>query len=123
MYSERQTNINTNVCSVDKYGSINNPSSKVTNGMLLSQYIGQFKVTDEELALAKSTCPDNIVSETTFGTQSYEQDSLAELAVKQAIVRKEEATKINNENFKKYGLYAVLGVSAYLVLKNIFKND
>jgi hypothetical protein len=119
----RQENININVCSVDKYGSINNPGSKVTNGMLLSQYIGQFKVTDEELALAKSTCPDSIVNDSTFGTQSYEQDSLAELAIKQAIVRKEEATKINNENLKKYALYAVLGVSAYLVLKNIFKND
>lgn len=123
MYSERQTNINTNVCSVDKYGSIVNPGSKVTNGMNLSQYIGQFKVTDEELKLAKFTCPESIVTEETFGTESYEKDSLAELAINQAIVRKEEAVEMNNKNLKKYALYAVLGVSAYLILKNVFKND
>jgi hypothetical protein len=118
----RQENININVCSVDKYGSINNPGS-MTNGMNLSQYIGQFKVTDEELQLAKSTCPDSIVIDETFGTESYEKDTLEDLAINQAIVRKEEALKINNENLKKYALYAVLGVSAYLVLKNIFKKD
>lgn len=123
MYSERQTNINTNVCSVDKYGSIVNPASKVTNGMNLSQYIGQFKVTDEELALAKSTCPDNIVSESTFGTESYEKDSQEELAINQSVVRKEEALKMNNENLKKYVLYAVLGVSALLLVKTILKKD
>jgi len=111
----RQENINNNVCSVDKYGSINNPGS-MTNGMNLSQYIGQFKVTDEELQLAKSTCPDSIVTEETFGTESYEQDSLAEIAINQKEVR-------NSEDLKKYAIYAILGVSALFLLKKFFKND
>jgi len=111
----RQENINNNVCSVDKYGSINNPGS-MTNGMNLSQYIGQFKVTDEELQLAKSTCPDSIVTEETFGTKSYEQDSLAEIAINQKEVR-------NSEDLKKYAIYAILGVSALFLLKKFFKND
>lgn len=115
-YSERQMNINTNVCSVDKYGSIVNPSSKVTNGMNLSQYIGQFKVTDEELAIAKASCPNNIVSESDFGTQSYEKDKQVELEAKQAIVRK-------NESVQKYILYGVIGLSALLLLKSMFKKD
>ena len=118
----RQENITINVCSVDKYGSINNPGS-VTNGMNLSQYIGQFKVTDEELKIAKSTCPDSIVTDETFGTESYEKDTLEEIVKNQEIVRKEEAQKIKNDNTKKYLLYAVLGVSAFFVLKNIFKKD
>lgn len=111
----RQENINNNVCSVDKYGSINNPGS-MTNGMNLSQYIGQFKVTDEELKIAKSTCPDSIVTEETFGTESYEQDSLAEIAINQKEVR-------NSEDLKKYAIYAILGVSALFLLKKFFKND
>lgn len=116
LYSERQASINTNVCSVDEYGSINNPSSKVTNGMNLSQYIGQFKVTDEELAIAKASCPNNIVSEATFGTKSYEKDMQAKLETEQAVVRK-------NERLEKYAVYGVLALTGVILLRNILKKD
>jgi hypothetical protein len=60
-YSERQKSINDAICSVDVYGFINNPNSS-SNGMSLSQYIGQFKVTVNELRTARISCPNSIYS-------------------------------------------------------------
>lgn len=122
-YSERQTNINTNVCSVDVYGFIENPGSKVTNGMNLSQYIGQFKVTDEELAIAKASCPNNIVSEETFGTRSYEKDMNTELEAKQEKVRLNEAKEEKARENQNYAVYGILALTAILLIKNILKKD
>jgi hypothetical protein len=60
-YSERQKNINSAICSVDTNGVINSYSA-VTNGMSLSQYIGQYKVTSAELGVARRSCPKSVYS-------------------------------------------------------------
>jgi hypothetical protein len=60
-YSARQSSINDNICSIDRDGYVNNPYSS-TNGMSLSQYIGQFKVTAGELGIARNSCPNSIYS-------------------------------------------------------------
>jgi hypothetical protein len=60
-YSDRQNSINEAICSVNRDGYINNPNSS-TNGMSLSQYIGQFKVTANELGIARASCPNSVYS-------------------------------------------------------------
>jgi hypothetical protein len=60
-YSARQNSINEAICSVNRDGYINNPNSS-TNGMSLSQYIGQFKVTANELGIARASCPNSVYS-------------------------------------------------------------
>jgi hypothetical protein len=58
-YSARQKSINDAICSIDRDGFINNPYSTYTNGMSLSKYIGEFKVTSGELGIARATCPNS----------------------------------------------------------------
>jgi len=60
-YSARQNSINEAICSVNRDGYINNPNSS-TNGMSLSQYIGQFKVLAAELGIARASCPNSVYS-------------------------------------------------------------
>jgi hypothetical protein len=60
-YSPRQNSINEAICSVNRDGYINNPNSS-TNGMSLSQYIGQFKVLAAELGIARASCPNSVYS-------------------------------------------------------------
>jgi hypothetical protein len=55
--SPRQQAIISSLCSVIN-GRISNPSS-VTNNMLWSQYIYQFDVTPEEIAIARAYCPES----------------------------------------------------------------
>ena len=54
--SPRQQNIIYTLCSVSN-GKIVTQDSKLTNGMLWSQYAYQFSVTDEEIAIARAYCP------------------------------------------------------------------
>ena len=61
-YSARQSSINDAICSVDRDGYINNPNSTYTNGMSLSKYIGEFKVTSSELGIARASCPNSVYS-------------------------------------------------------------
>jgi hypothetical protein len=61
-YSARQSSINDAICSIDRNGYINNPYSSVTNGMSLSQYIGQYQVTANELSIARASCPNSVYS-------------------------------------------------------------
>lgn len=61
-YTERQRSVNDAICSINRDGFINNPYSSATNGMSLSQYIGQFKVTANELAIARASCPNSVYS-------------------------------------------------------------
>jgi hypothetical protein len=60
-YSARQSSINDAICSIDRDGYINNYNSS-TNGMSLSQYIGQFKVLAAELGIARASCPNSVYS-------------------------------------------------------------
>lgn len=62
VYSARQTNINAAICSINTDGVIVNPYSAVTNGMSLTQYIGEFKVTASELGTARASCPSSVYS-------------------------------------------------------------
>jgi hypothetical protein len=61
-YSSRQSSINNALCSIDKNGYINNPYSTYTNGMSLSQYIGEFKVLAGEINIARASCPNSLFS-------------------------------------------------------------
>jgi hypothetical protein len=61
-YSARQSSINDAICSIDRNGYINNPYSSVTNGMSLSKYIGDYKVTASELGIARASCPNSVYS-------------------------------------------------------------
>ena len=61
-YSARQSSINDAICSITTAGVINNPYSAYTNGMSLSQYIGEFKVTANELRIARASCPNSVYS-------------------------------------------------------------
>ena len=61
-YSARQSSINDAICSITTAGVINNPYSAYTNGMSLSQYIGEFKVTSDELRIARASCPNSVYS-------------------------------------------------------------
>jgi len=61
-YSSRQSSINNALCSIDKNGYINNPYSTYTNGMSLSQYIGEFKVLAGEIGIARASCPNSLFS-------------------------------------------------------------
>jgi hypothetical protein len=62
VYSDRQTNINAAICSVNTSGVIINPYSAVTNGMSLNQYIGENKITAAELGIARASCPSSVYS-------------------------------------------------------------
>jgi len=61
-YSARQSSINDALCSIDRNGYINNPYSSATNGMSLSQYIGQYQVLAGEIAIARASCPNSLFS-------------------------------------------------------------
>jgi hypothetical protein len=61
-YSARQSSVNDAICSVNREGYINNPYSSATNGMSVSQYIGQFRVTADELGIARASCPNSVYS-------------------------------------------------------------
>jgi hypothetical protein len=61
-YSARQSSINDALCSIDRNGYINNPYSSATNGMSLSQYIGQYQVLASEIAIARASCPNSLFS-------------------------------------------------------------
>lgn len=61
-YTPRQVSVNDSICSINRDGVINNPYSSATNGMSLSQYVGQFKVTANELAIARASCPNSVYS-------------------------------------------------------------
>jgi hypothetical protein len=61
-YSARQKAINDALCSIDRNGYINNPYSSATNGMSLSQYIGQYQVLAGEIAIARASCPNSLFS-------------------------------------------------------------
>ena len=62
IYSTRQTNINAAICSVNTDGVIINPYSAVTNGMSLSQYIGENRITAAELGVARESCRTSVYS-------------------------------------------------------------
>ena len=59
--SQRQQNIIYTLCSVSN-GKIVTPESKLTNGMLWNQYVYQFSVTDEEIAIARAYCPNSEIA-------------------------------------------------------------
>ena len=61
-YSARQLSINDAICSITTAGVVNNPYSSATNGMSLTQYIGQYKVTAGELNIARASCPNSVYS-------------------------------------------------------------
>ena len=61
-YSARQSSINNAICSINVNGVIDNPYSSATNGMSLTQYIGQYKVTAGELNIARASCPNSVYS-------------------------------------------------------------
>jgi hypothetical protein len=75
-YSARQSSINDAICSIDRDGFINNPYSTYTNGMSLSKYIGEFKVTSGELNIARATCPNSFYSTGHFGGGGTSDDAL-----------------------------------------------
>jgi len=63
----RQKNINFNYCSV-KNGKIENAKSG-SNGMTWQNYVSTYKITSEEIAAAKATCP-NVVVPDVLGAQT-----------------------------------------------------
>jgi hypothetical protein len=62
VYSARQTNINSAICSVNTNGVVVNPYSAITNGMSLNQYVNAYKVTAAELGVARASCPNSVYS-------------------------------------------------------------
>jgi hypothetical protein len=51
-----------NSAGMQSNGKIVTPESKLTNGMLWNQYVYQFSVTEEEIAIARAYCPNSEIA-------------------------------------------------------------